>query len=205
MRIKEIFDGRKLKFTSDLHYGHERVIEMNNRPFKTCEEMNDFISGSLAVDLAAGDTWIDLGDTFWKTQENEIKRVHSLIDPGVRKIKISGNHDRERYGFSEVYDILEILVEWEGKTYGLTLCHYPLVSWNGKPRGTWMIHGHTHGNIDSFNSASPDLRVDIGVDGPLAKGQSPVVSFEQVLRYMKAKANGTDNFAKYAISNCKEL
>lgn len=54
-----------------------------------------------------------------------------------------------------------------------------------------MIHGHCHGNSDPTNSASTDLRVDVGVDGIIAKKKgSPLVKFEEVVEYFKEKTGG---------------
>ena len=51
----------------------------------------------------------------------------------------------------------------------LTLCHYPMVTWNHKPYGSIMLHGHCHGKLDEHNRLSSDLRFDVGIDGELAK------------------------------------
>ena len=201
MKITEAFQTKKNKlwFMSDLHYNHENVIKFNRRPFENVKEMNWHIEQELITKVGPGDILFDMGDLFWKTDETTMKNVISLASP-KEWYKILGNHDnynvyRKSYIgtlFTLLSDILEINVDHEGRNYKLTLCHYPMISWNGKARGTLMIHGHCHGNIDNINTESTDLRVDVGFDGALAKKTgSFLISFEDILEYMKEKTGGS--------------
>ena len=215
MKITEAFQTKKNKlwFMSDLHYNHENVIKFNRRPFENVKEMNWHIEQELITKVGPGDILFDMGDLFWKTDETTMKNVISLASP-KEWYKILGNHDncnvyRKSYIgtlFTLLSDILEINVDHEGRNYRLTLCHYPMISWNGKARGTLMIHGHCHGNIDNINTESTDLRVDVGFDGALAKKTgSFLISFEDILEYMKEKAGGSLDFMKHAQERCNAL
>lgn len=215
MKITEAFQTKKNKlwFMSDLHYNHENVIKFNRRPFENVKEMNWHIEQELITKVGPGDILFDMGDLFWKTDETTMKNVISLASP-KEWYKILGNHDnynvyRKSYIgtlFTLLSDILEINVDHEGRNYRLTLCHYPMISWNGKARGTLMIHGHCHGNIDNINTESTDLRVDVGFDGALAKKTgSFLISFEDILEYMKEKAGGSLDFMKHAQEKCNAL
>ena len=215
MKITEAFQTKKNKlwFMSDLHYNHENVIKFNRRPFENVKEMNWHIEQELITKVGPGDILFDMGDLFWKTDETTMKNVISLASP-KEWYKILGNHDnynvyRKSYIgtlFTLLSDILEINVDHEGRNYKLTLCHYPMISWNGKARGTLMIHGHCHGNIDNINTESTDLRVDVGFDGLLArKTGSFLISFEDILEYMKEKAGGSLDFMKHAQERCNAL
>ena len=215
MKITEAFQTKKNKlwFMSDLHYNHENVIKFNRRPFENVKEMNWHIEQELINKVGPGDILFDMGDLFWKTDETTMKNVISLASP-KEWYKILGNHDnynvyRKSYIgtlFTLLSDILEINVDHEGRNYRLTLCHYPMISWNGKARGTLMIHGHCHGNIDNINTESTDLRVDVGFDGLLAKKTgSFLISFEDILEYMKEKAGGSLDFMKHAQERCNAL
>ena len=215
MKITEAFQTKKNKlwFMSDLHYNHENVIKFNRRPFENVKEMNWHIEQELITKVGPGDILFDMGDLFWKTDETTMKNVISLASP-KEWYKILGNHDnynvyRKSYIgtlFTLLSDILEINVDHEGRNYRLTLCHYPMISWNGKARGTLMIHGHCHGNIDNINTESTDLRVDVGFDGALAKKTgSFLISFEDILEYMKEKVGGSLDFMKHAQERCNAL
>jgi calcineurin-like phosphoesterase family protein len=94
-------------------------------------------------------------------------------------------------------DIIDIRVEYEGVVYPVSLSHYPMVSWNHKSRGGFMIHGHTHGNIDKYNEESPDLRIDVGMDSAISKENgSFLIPFSKIMEVMEKKAKGRE-FMRY--------
>ena len=68
------------------------------------------------------------------------------------------------------------------------LSHYPALSWQNKGIGSIHLHGHVHGMMDDFNEASPDLRVDVGVDAKL--GYMKLLSFEEIYEYFINKTKG---------------
>lgn len=216
MKIKKHFiitDESQLWFMSDLHYGHKNIIAINNRPFNDLEEMNLSIEKELVDKVKPRDILFDLGDLFFSTSEKKILQVLGSIK-AAEFHKLVGNHDRLkiyqkvniRPFFTTLSDILEIIVEYRDKPYSLVLSHYPMLSWNGKARGSWMIAGHTHGNIDTFNDASNDLRVDIGYDGNLAKESgSFLLKFDDILGYMTNKRGDSNTFREHALGKCKFL
>jgi len=199
MKIVEPFiitDDCMLWFMSDLHYNHANVIRFNERPFENVYRMNKHIEETLKTTPKKGDIIFDLGDLFWKgVSETEMKRIISEI-PKQRIYKIMGNHDnynvyKKSYVgtlFSLISDILEINVDYQGKIYKLVLSHYPLLSWRDKSRGSWMIAGHTHGALDSYNKESGDLRVDIGFDSEIAKNTGNfMISFPDLIKHFEKK------------------
>ncbi len=82
----------------------------------------------------------------------------------------------------------------------LNLCHYPLLTWNRKPHGSIMLHGHCHGKLDEYNSLSPDLRFDVGIDGELSRRCGGFISVEAVYDAVMEKTKG-EPFAQYARQN----
>ena len=97
--------------------------------------------------------------------------------PG-QKFLIQGNHDGSIRAYSNYFkttaQILDLTIKptacpFLTENLMLTLCHYPMVTWNHKPYGSIMLHGHSHGKLDEHNRLSNDLRFDVGVDGELAK------------------------------------
>jgi calcineurin-like phosphoesterase family protein len=211
MKIKEVFKSEDLVFMSDLHYNHENIIKFNNRPFpEGVGQMNSWIESILPQ--ANGKILFDLGDLFWRVSETKMKEVLSITSPS-RFYKVLGNHDKEKVysksyiaqSFTAIADLLEIKVEHNGKIIPTVLCHYPMVSWKDKPRGAFMLFGHCHGNIDPYIDSTPDLRVDVGLDGSLARSYgSFILPFSAIYDHMVQKA-GTDDFVEYVNKVVKEL
>ena len=58
-------------------------------------------------------------------------------------------------GWASVHDYAELVVEG----VRLVLCHYAFRTWNGMGKGTFNLHGHSHGRL------KPQPRqLDVGVD-----------------------------------------
>ena len=221
MKIKEKFissetEGRVL-FMSDLHYNHQNIIRHSQRPFKDVEEMNAFILGELKSKIKSEDVLFDLGDLFWNMTPEKMCEILDEI-PTKKIYKVVGNHDKYgvyygsgglevRKRFMMISDILDIQVEsWRtGKTYMVTMSHYPMISWNHKPHGSIHLHGHCHGNIDQYNNSSTDLRVDLSYDSKLSKELgSFIIDFEDIIQFFNNKTGGID-YRSWTINKCKEL
>ena len=139
---------------------------------------------------------------------NKIETEKILQKLKGKKFLIEGNHDKSLHG-------LERYFEWYGQikeakftnnqydfinpneTFCCELCHYPLLTWNRRPHGTCMVHGHCHGTIDSFNNESMELRVDVGFDGTLAN--RGLIPLEDLYNHFKAKLAiaGVNTFQEY--------
>jgi len=130
---------------SDLHLGHDNVINYCNRPFKNSEEMDNLLLENWRNTVRKSDTIINLGDVIIGghgkyNKDNLTKLINTL--PGY-KILIMGNHDSshsENYwkdiGFNEVYKYPIIYKEW------YILSHEPIFLNNKMPY--LNIHGHIH-------------------------------------------------------------
>ena len=83
----------------------------------------------------------------------------------------------------------------------MVMCHYPMVTWNQKPRGSIMLHGHCHGKLDEYNAKSMDLRFDVGIDGSLAKMQ--FLTLEDIYNAATEKITfgNCNTFEEYAQNN----
>lgn len=208
MKIKKVFNLDEMKgniyFMSDLHIGHENVIQFDHRPFSSIQEMNDSIVKDLQTKLKPEDVLFDLGDMFWEVPWITCKSILDSI-PVEKLYECPGNHHiaGNYYGpqarlsccFTELADIFDIIVVKNKKTYRLSLSHFPIIDWNHKARGGLMIHGHCHGQIDKFNSSSPALRVDVGYSSKLAKENgSFLVPFDKILDHFYKKTNGREFF-----------
>ena len=133
-------------FTSDLHFGHESVIEKCNRPFSSVEEMNEaMIKNWNKVVMPDDDVYV-LGDMIFRAEQPPelfLKRLRG------KKHLIFGNHD---LSWIKEVDLSKYFVEWgdylvantgQGKA---TLCHFPQLHGNGK----YLIHGHLHNRTSDW-------------------------------------------------------
>ena len=86
-------------------------------------------------------------------------------------------------------DYLEVNIHNHESNFHQRVClfHYPILEWNGAFRGSWMLHGHTHGNLQYPESLLDKKIIDVGVD---CWNQYPV-SFEELLEVMKNRVNLT--------------
>lgn len=84
--------------------------------------------------------------------------------------------------FEAVLDYLELK---PGECHGtrMVLSHYPMLSWNGKRRGSIQLHGHIHADraYNERNRQRGILRYDVGVD---ANGYAPV-SRDEILDFFR--------------------
>jgi calcineurin-like phosphoesterase family protein len=201
----------QIYFTADLHFGHPNILKHSpGRPF------------SDIVDIVAHDAWLldlwlstvdkhdtvyILGDLTFLKSDNARRLLEKL--PG-RKFLIEGNHDGSirayKNYFKEVYQIKEMtfrptVAPFLKEDLGIVMCHYPMVTWNRKPYGTLMLHGHSHGKLDEYNAQSMDLRFDVGIDGTLANLH--FLSLEDIYNAATEKITQykCNSFAEYARNN----
>ena len=129
-------------FTSDLHFGHGNIIGLCSRPWKTVEEMNEALIEKWNAKVRKNDTVFIMGDLFFRAAE-----VESILSrlKGKKRL-IVGNHDgswMKKVDLGKYFTSVDHYLEISDGKHGLTLCHYPLLTWHHEKR-TYMIHGHLH-------------------------------------------------------------
>lgn len=176
-------------FTSDLHLGHERIIELCNRPFDSVAHMNAEIVRRWNEVVYEEDTVYILGDLAMGKIVDSMALVAQLKG---NKVLIPGNHDRVHPCYSQsaakgeqmrrMYEDAGLTIaplEVEFFTEGSTLqknplpwklCHFPASGDSHdedryveyRPtvdEGQWLIHGHVHNEW-----RIKDRHVNVGVD-----------------------------------------
>ena len=190
----------------------------NNRDYKNATEMNMDIINSINGVVDGRDILFLLGDIIFG--KNDADRNKNLLEflslINCKNIHlILGNHDKfirdnkfiKNYGwvnnklkysegfgvgvspcylFSSVSNLKEIVVNGQR----ITLCHYALAVWNQSHRGTWQLHGHSHGNY-----TAKGLQYDVCVENAIkAFGKPKPFSFEDIKYIMNNKTiNIVDN------------
>lgn len=129
-------------FISDTHFFHERIRTSCNRPFASVDEMNHTIIQNWQRTVTPKDTVFFLGDFTWDASEG----IGIWNNLNGKKVFIKGNHDGHFISaFSEkqeikTYDVFEL---HHNKTI-ITMCHYPMISWNKSHYNSPMLYGHVH-------------------------------------------------------------
>lgn len=151
-------------FTSDLHLGHSNIIKLCNRPFSDSGEMDEALIKNWNNVVTNGDTVYIIGDLIFRAQENKVEEYLARLKG--KKHLIIGNHDRTWINQIDInkyfksVENMQIIVTNHGK---ITLCHYPMMSFEGK----YLIYGHIHGNkSDSYWSLlkAMDNALNAGVE-----------------------------------------
>jgi calcineurin-like phosphoesterase family protein len=168
MRLKiDLTQGKVKKnvfFTSDFHLFHHNVLKFDKRPFEDIHEMHKIIEERWNEVVGPDDIVIYLGDLSFARRED--KAIAEGIVWGLNGTihYIMGNHDdyEEIVGikkFKTVDDYLDLKIIYNdenGKRIETQFCcmHYPIFSWNKAHHGSYMVHGHCHGNLHHGEEAS---------------------------------------------------
>lgn len=177
----------KTFFVSDQHFGHARVIQYSNRPFKSSDEMDEELIKRHNNKVGKTDLVYFLGDVFFHNEERAIKIINRLN--GI-KILVYGNHDKVIKKskvlismFYKVCDYLEISIQDNSLEHGkqnIVLSHFPFLTWNKSHYGSWCLHGHCHGTMKyPFEGKILDVGVDVHNYEP--------ISYEEIKAIMDKK------------------
>lgn len=132
-------------YTSDLHFGHKRIIKFDNRPFSDVIEMDRVLIELWNNRVQQDDTVYILGDICYRSQHDAEWYLRQLKG---HKILILGNHDWPILNNPKALhylDGVEKMMEIQDGDKHICLCHYPIAEWNGYFTGeTWHIYGHIH-------------------------------------------------------------
>ncbi len=173
-------------FTSDLHIGHARIVELCNRPFRDVDHMNEELVERWNAKITDADVVFILGDLALGKIDDSLEWVKLLLG---RKMLVPGNHDRVWSGYPKKgkpvrpediakYEAAGLYIMDEQIPYATergaptwTLCHFPDVgdshdedrfdAWRPRPsyKPNVIVHGHVHGR---WVTNGP--RINVGVD-----------------------------------------
>ena len=134
-------------FTADTHFGHKNILKLCNRPFETIEEMNETLIENWNHRVSGMDTVYIVGDMFFRCSDAEaiLRRLKG------KKRLIVRNHDSSwmnKVDLNRYFVSVDRLLEISDGKHALTLCHYPLLTWNHAKK-SYMIHGHIHADTSA--------------------------------------------------------
>jgi calcineurin-like phosphoesterase family protein len=175
-------------FTSDWHLGHQKVLNLDNRPFNDLKEMHSALVTRYNSTVPHKGICYFLGDMGNKT--SDLKPVITQLQG--TKVLVLGNHD---HGINTMYNCGFDVVTYMACIYigphRITMSHCPLKgvwredcshipksvgeNWHGESRakhqrhtiadeGQFHLHGHIHSHKDKSKSQKIlGKQYDIGV------------------------------------------
>lgn len=121
-------------YTADTHFGHSNIINFENRPFSSVEEMDAKLITNWNRKVKSKDDIYILGDFCYYRNPDEVSNLLSKLNG--HKHLIVGNHDQflnraefDRNLFDSIKDIDIVHESLAGNNYGIVLCHYPIQVW----------------------------------------------------------------------------
>lgn len=171
-------------FTADLHFRHKNIFEKSysDRPYFSVDQMDQDLILQWNKVIAPLDRVYIVGDFCFGRIETIINVARQLH--GEKHI-ILGNHDKkirknkrqllEMGVFASISRGKEIVI---GNQY-IVLSHYAHRVWERSHRGSWMLHGHSHGTLPPHGKS-----VDVGIDAKFITEEYRPVSFHEVKEFM---------------------
>jgi len=170
-------------FSSDHHFNHANILEYCNRDFGSTQEMNDSLVRSWNSTVSSHDTVYYMGDFCFCNYAKATEYI-SLLNGNILYILDKTHHDktwasRVSYGYSgNGIKFLPSMITEKINGIFITMCHFPMHSWNKEHYGAWMLHGHTH---SSYRDGGSRKILDIGVDSARRiLGEYRPFSFDEV-------------------------
>lgn len=155
-------------YVADTHIGHERLLDMQPRPFVTIEEHDEHIVQGWNSVVRDDDIVYHLGDFGFALSRNadRIKELFGRLRG--RKYLVIGNHDTDKRG--NLHPAL-VALDWAARPEhalrikdggrDVYLSHYACRTWPSQHHGSVHFYGHSHGRLLGCG-----LSRDVGVDVP---------------------------------------
>lgn len=139
----------RIFYISDLHFGHERILSFDNRPFANITDHDEALikkwNDTVGID---DEVWI-LGDISWHNATCTAAIYNSLN--GLKHLCL-GNHDSKLLKCRSIRDLFVEIVDYkeiesdDGK--GIVLCHYPIPCFKNHYYGWYHLYGHVHSSYE---------------------------------------------------------
>lgn len=146
-------------FISDLHFGHNKPFIYEARGFLSIEEHDKELIKRFNSKVKPEDVVYHLGDFCWGNISDYIYQLNGTI------IFIFGNHDKNLKQFLHDNTNIKFLGHdgyynmYIGNKQPLTLCHYPMHSWEKSHYNAMHLYGHHHLKTD-FGGKTLNVSVD---------------------------------------------
>lgn len=173
-------------FCSDQHFNHGKMLQVRRKrdgsAFESLEDYNTYIIEEHNKKVPVNAEVYLIGDFSWTDPKPFFDRLNG------RFFIIEGNHDHHKFEHKKIIKVIES--GYLNRKFGeqkVTLCHYPMLSWDCSHWGAWMIHGHHHSKTNF-----PGKVMNVSME---AIDYSPV-SWDEVVEIMGHKEDNWDLIKK---------
>lgn len=168
--------NRRKFYLSDTHLGHEAILDYTDRAevFESIEDHDAKLLGLINDVVQPNDELYFIGDV---AMYKSVWKCVAAVDEIRCKYKylVVGNHDfkkLEAYEAAGVFaGISNMMVVFDGDAT-LHLSHFPIAHWLKAEHGSYMIHGHMHGDTSTIQELQKYRVMDVGIDA-LAELRNP--------------------------------
>lgn len=171
--------------TSDLHFNHSNIcLGTSNwkdvsrcRKFDTLEDMNNCLINTINKRVQKDDILYILGDFCMGGHVNTPVWRGLINCRNVHVVK--GNHDLHIKQYAKYFSSINEALTITDSGVLINMFHFPLYTWEDMHKGSYMLHGHEHGNINEDNVGI--RRMDVGVDSAfMMTGEYIPFSMEEI-------------------------
>ena len=132
-------------YIADWHYDHKNIIALDNRPFKSVEEMNEELIKRWNKAVSKEDMVYILGDMFWCDHKAAMDVIDKL---NGTKVLIRGNHDKRVYELEKKFTVVVDYAEIRDGDRHIVLSHYPIPCFKNHYYGWYHLYGHVHSSFE---------------------------------------------------------
>ena len=137
----------KTFFIGDTHFGHHNIMRHDGRPFKTVEEMDEYMIKVWNERVSPNDEVYILGDFSWYKKE---KTDEILARLNGKKYLVKGNHDKFNRNNRPNFDFVlgeKTTIRVNG--FKVILNHVPELFYVGDTRDdVVMLYAHIHNSLE---------------------------------------------------------
>ena len=174
-------------FIADLHYGHNREFIYKERGFLSISEHDQKLLNNCSQ-LDVSDTLYIIGDV--SCGRNSLENALEFLNKLTCKVFIvKGNHDGSLFKNKDkvntnikFIDSVYLDIKVEGQL--ITLCHYPMISWNASHYNSLNLYGHVHNKKIPISGKMIDVC-------PKKDHMYPY-SLDEIIDIMESKPNNWD-------------
>lgn len=139
----------KTLFVGDTHFGHYNIMRHDGRPFKTSEEMDEYMIKVWNERVSSDDEVYILGDFSWYKKE---KTDEILARLNGKKYLVKGNHDKFNRSNRPNFDLVlgeKTTIRING--FKVILNHVPELFYVGDTReDVVMLYAHIHNSLEDI-------------------------------------------------------